>query len=81
MVCRPANHRRKNFPFIGKWPVWIVANGIAQVVGVAGRVGEVIFVIVSLQLLFIGLVGEYVLNINSRTKKRPLVIESERINF
>lgn len=40
-----------------------------------------IFVVVSLQLLFIGLVGEYVLNINSRTKKRPLVIESERINF
>lgn len=40
-----------------------------------------IFVVVSLQLLFIGIVGEYVLNINSRMKKRPLVIESERINF
>lgn len=40
-----------------------------------------IFVVVSLHLLFIGVVGEYVLNINSRTKKRPLVIESERINF
>ena len=33
-------------------------------------------------LLFsIGLVGEYVLTINSRTMKRPLVIEDERINF
>lgn len=41
----------------------------------------IIFVVVSLQLLFIGVVGEYVLNINSRMKKRPLVIESERINF
>ncbi|MCL2143088.1 MAG: glycosyltransferase family 2 protein [Methanomassiliicoccaceae archaeon] len=40
-----------------------------------------IFIIVSLQLLFIGIVGEYVLNINARMKKRPLVIESERINF
>lgn len=44
-------------------------------------IGLAIFVIVSLQLLFIGVVGEYVLNINSRTKKRPLVVESERINF
>jgi len=43
--------------------------------------GVAIFIVVSLQLLFIGIVGEYVLNINSRMKKRPLVIESERINF
>ena len=41
----------------------------------------IIFFVVSLQLLFIGVVGEYVLSINSRMKKRPLVIESERINF
>ena len=41
----------------------------------------VIFFVISLQLLFIGVVGEYVLDINSRLKKRPLVIESERINF
>jgi glycosyltransferase involved in cell wall biosynthesis len=40
-----------------------------------------IFIVVSLQLLFIGIVGEYVVNISSRMKKRPLVIESERINF
>jgi len=40
-----------------------------------------IFVAVSLQMLFIGIVGEYVLNVNSRMKKRPLVVESERINF
>lgn len=35
----------------------------------------------SVQILFIGLVGEYVLSINQRVMKRPLVIEEERINF
>ena len=35
----------------------------------------------SVQILFIGIIGEYVLAINQRTMKRPLVIEEERINF
>jgi hypothetical protein len=35
----------------------------------------------SVQLFFIGLLGEYVLSINKRVMKRPLVIEEERINF
>ena len=35
----------------------------------------------SVQILFIGMVGEYVLSINQRVMKRPLVIEEERINF
>lgn len=35
----------------------------------------------SVQLFFIGLLGEYVLNINTRVMNRPLVIEEERINF
>lgn len=35
----------------------------------------------SVQIFFIGLVGEYILSINSRIMKRPLVIEEERINF
>ncbi|MCI8517128.1 MAG: glycosyltransferase family 2 protein [Hungatella sp.] len=35
----------------------------------------------SVQIFFIGMVGEYVLAINSRVMKRPLVIEEERINF
>ena len=35
----------------------------------------------SIQIFFIGLVGEYILTINSRVMKRPLVIEEERINF
>ena len=35
----------------------------------------------SVQLFFIGFLGEYVLSINKRMMKRPLVIEEERINF
>lgn len=35
----------------------------------------------SVQIFFIGLVGEYILSINSRVMKRPLVVEEERINF
>lgn len=40
-----------------------------------------IFVIGSLQLFFIGLLGEYILNINTRAIGRPIVVEEERINF
>lgn len=35
----------------------------------------------SVQIFFIGLVGEYILTINARVMKRPLVVEEERINF
>lgn len=35
----------------------------------------------SVQLFFIGMLGEYILSINARVMKRPLVIEEERINF
>ena len=35
----------------------------------------------SVQIFFIGLVGEYILSINSRVMRRPLVIEEERLNF
>lgn len=40
-----------------------------------------IFFMGSIQLFFIGFLGEYILNINKRIMKRPLVIEEERINF
>lgn len=40
-----------------------------------------IYVIGSLQLFFIGLLGEYILNINTRVIKRPLVVEEKRLNF
>lgn len=50
---------------------------------VAGMTPILIMVTVlgSMQLFFIGFLGEYVLNINKRVMHRPLVIEEERINF
>ena len=39
------------------------------------------FFLGALQIFFIGLLGEYILAINARTMKRPLVVEEERINF
>ena len=41
----------------------------------------IVTVLGSMQLFFIGLLGEYVMNINRRVIHRPLVIEEERINF
>ena len=35
----------------------------------------------SMQLFFIGMIGEYIMSINDRVKKRPLVVEDERLNF
>ncbi len=40
-----------------------------------------IFFLGALQLLFIGFLGEYILSINQKVMKRPLVIEEKRINF
>ena len=34
-----------------------------------------------LQLFFTGFAGEYIMSINTRMMKRPLVVEEERINF
>lgn len=50
---------------------------------VAGMTPILLAVLVfgSIQLFFIGFLGEYVLSINKRMMKRPLVIEEERINF
>jgi len=52
---------------------WFPAGMIPVLIGV--------FVFGSLQLFFIGLVGEYIISINTRIMKRPLVVESKRINF
>lgn len=40
-----------------------------------------VFFIGAVQLFFIGFIGEYIMSINQRVMKRPLVIEEERINF
>lgn len=40
-----------------------------------------IFFLGSVQLLFIGILGEYIGAIHTKVSKRPLVVESERLNF
>lgn len=35
----------------------------------------------SVQIFFIGLLGEYIMSINARVMRRPLVVEEERLNF
>ncbi len=40
-----------------------------------------VFLFGSIQVFFIGLLGEYVLNMNTRMMNRPLVVEQKRINF
>lgn len=50
---------------------------------VAGTAPIVIgmFFLGAVQLIFLGIIGEYILSINQRVMNRPLVIEQERINF
>ncbi|WP_066689277.1 glycosyltransferase family 2 protein [Christensenella intestinihominis] len=40
-----------------------------------------LFLFGSVLMFFIGFLGEYILNINTRVMKRPLVVEEKRINF
>ena len=40
-----------------------------------------LFFISSLQLIFLGFLGEYILSINHRVMNRPIVTEKKRINF
>jgi hypothetical protein len=39
------------------------------------------FFLGAVQLVFLGFIGEYIMSINRRVMKRPLVIEEERLNF
>ncbi len=40
-----------------------------------------VFFFSSIQLIFVGIVGEYIGTIHTLVQKRPLVVERERINF
>ena len=44
-------------------------------------IGLSILLFSSIQLLFIGLIGEYLLVNQTRNQNMPLVVERERINF
>lgn len=48
--------------------------GIAPIMIMVCMIGAV-------QLVFIGIIGEYIININKRVMHRPLVVEEKRINF
>lgn len=61
--------------FIGKILFWNTFNlGLAPIV-----IG--LFFFSSVQLIFIGVIGEYIGAIWTQVKNKPLVIEDERINF
>jgi len=63
------------FYFIYKLTHWdTFTAGIAPAV-----VG--LFLLGGIELIFIGVLGEYILTINNRVMGRPLVVEEERINF
>jgi hypothetical protein len=40
-----------------------------------------LFFLSGMQLTFIGILGEYVTSIHSQVRKRPLVVERERLNM
>jgi len=52
---------------------WFTAGVAPLVIGV--------FFFSSVQLFFIGVIGEYIGAIHTQVRKRPLVIEKERVNF
>jgi polyisoprenyl-phosphate glycosyltransferase len=57
-----------------------LANWNGFTVGLAPLVIGLFF-FASIQLIFLGIVGEYVGAIHTQVQKRPLVVEAERINF
>jgi hypothetical protein len=57
----------------------IYYQGFAQA-GIATLIVAVFF-FAGLQLFFFGVLGEYISAIHFQVRKRPLVIERERINF
>ena len=61
--------------FIRKLLYWNTFDAGIAAIGVG------VFVLGSVQLFFIGLLGEYIMGMNVRILNRPLVIEEERINF
>ncbi|MEI0526855.1 glycosyltransferase family 2 protein [Brachyspira murdochii] len=60
--------------------IYKLINWNTYPIGIAALMVGVFF-IGTVQIFFIGLLGEYILNINLRVMKRPLVVEEKRINF
>ena len=61
--------------FVMKLAFWYdLPMGVAPVI-----IG--LFCVASVQLFFLGVLGEYVGSIYTQVRNRPLVVEAERINF
>lgn len=74
-VCAAGSFLAAFIYFICKIINWYGFNaGIAPLV-----IG--LFFLGGIQLVFIGILGEYILTINTRVMGRPLVVEEERLNF
>jgi glycosyltransferase involved in cell wall biosynthesis len=67
--------------FLAIWGfIYKILNWDSFDVGMAGlSVG--MFFFASIQLIFLGIIGEYISAIFIQVRKRPLVIERERVNF
>lgn len=75
LICALISFALALFYFVYKLTHWSTFSaGMAPLV-----VG--LFLLSGIQLIFIGVLGEYILTINSRVMGRPLVVEEERINF
>lgn len=61
---------------VGLWFVWpaMVPRGMMTVI-------VSLFFLSGVQLAFMGILGEYVTSIHAQVRKRPMVVERERINF
>lgn len=60
--------------------VFKISNWDEMLLGIAPLTIGVFF-LGGIQLFFLGLIGEYILNINKRVIHRPIVVEERRINF
>ena len=60
---------------------WKEGNTFTELGGESGTHSAGMLFLGSVQLFFIGFLGEYIMSINQRVMKRPLVIEEERLNF
>lgn len=65
-----------------QYPLELIAEFVRKwEVGFNVGVGVKPFFFASVQLFFIGMMGEYIADIHTQVQKRPLAVEHERINF
>ena len=40
-----------------------------------------VFILFGIVIFFLGIIGEYIVSIHNHVRKKPLVVEEEKINF